>query len=409
MTLCIEIRGTSSRPPSRLTLWCCLALVSALTSACGEEEPSAPAPAPASPTEPSAERVDEEPRSEELEIAPLVQERSTFKTEVTTFGVYDSALQTVGLPAGYEDDLPGPRLLVIGRILNASEEPIHRGGVFGHLEVCADDDKCVDRPSHGRGFTVPLSGTAPWRPGTWRHFTVLTRPADPVYRELDLSEVRGRLELKAHGPIEVEWEGKIWNSPVPWRAFGGYPVMETASLAQPLKQRGLKLDSGAPVRVLAVAGMKACLLNGKRETWIPLDEQALPRGVLSHIAPPTPLPAKSVGDGLTVRILQHRIAIRPPLSKDDTEKRFLVVEVEVTSGPDKKRKIAANAFRLVAGHHATVNPSKETAVTDQPLAFGKVDKGVRRRGDVVFELPFGVNPLVLTVQADKASYVEIAL
>jgi len=41
--------------------------------------------------------------------------------------------------------------------------------------------------------------------------------------------------------------------------------------------------------------------------------------------------------------------------------------------------------------------------------LGKVDKGTRRRGDVVFELPFGVNPLLLRVRADKTSFLEVVL
>ena len=356
------------------------------------QEPSAPIPTTKAP---------------ELKTAPLVQERSTFKTEVLSFGIYDSGLQNVDLPKGYEDELPGPRLVVTGRILNASKEPIHRGGVFGHLKVCAESNKCVERPSHGRGFTVPLSGTQPWRPGTWRHFTVLTRSTDPVYREIKPEAVTGRLELKAQGPIDVDWEDEVWNSPVPWRAFGGYAVMQPSKLTAPVRQANLSLKTGEPIYVLAVAGMKAYVRSGKRAAWLPLEDLPVPRDILGHIAKATRLPKKSTGEGLQVTVHTARTEVMTAKEKDEVERRFFIIDVEVEATMEKRGRLSTHAFELVAGHHDSVGPEKKSTVSAQMLAFGAVDKGSRRRGELVFELPFGVNPLVLTVRADQASFLEV--
>ena len=79
--------------------------------------------------------------------------------------------------------------------------------------------------------------------------------------------------------------------------------------------------------------------------------------------------------------------------------------------------LAASAAALAATDSAGASsePSpkaasaKKSSASSQKLQLGRVDKGTRRRGEVVFRLPFGVNPLVLIIRADKASHLEIAL
>jgi hypothetical protein len=386
----------------------CLGTALLMCVACGDEQTTRSEAVVESTTEQKGEEsVDSPKKVQKTETAPMVQERSTFKTEVTSFGVYDSKLHKVPLPDGYDDDLPGPRLLVIGHIQNTSGEPIHRGGVFGHLKVCAADDKCVERPSHGRGFTVPLSGEEPWRAGTWRHFTVLTRAADPIYRELRPSQVNGRLVLMAEGPVSVDWEGEIWNSRVPWKSFGGYPVMKEATLAEALKSGSFNLGAGAPIRVLAIAGMKAFIKSGTRSAWVPLEGLPLDKEFLSHIATATTLPVMSRGPGLKVTVHGTRFHITTPKDKKSGQERFLVADVEIETSMEAKGRINASAFNLISGSDKKSTAERKSTITNRLLTLGTIERGTKRRGDVVFKLPFGVNPLVLTVTADKTSYLEV--
>ena len=238
---------------------------------------------------------------------------------------------------------------------------------------------------------------------------MLTRAIDPVYREIEPSSVEGRLELKATGPINVAWEGEVWNSRLPWRAFGGYAVLKSITLTGPLRSGPLSLKAGAPIRVLGVAGMKAFVRSGRKSAWVPLDELPVSDGTLGQIAPVSEFPAESRTEALSVKVHGVELKVVPAVDPNSGERRCLIVDVEASAGGAKRARLDARAFELLAGHHNTLKPATKTAATAQLFPFGSIDKNQRKRGDVVFELPFGVNPLVLTIRADADSFLEIVL
>lgn len=402
-----------------------LFFLSMITVACGDksEEPQTP-PAEASDAEPAAapKEGEEVEAGGAAETARETPTKGPFTLHVEHQGLFDASLHKVKLPKRFEEKLPGPRWIAHGKLRNDSEHMIHQGDLFGALILCFegvtspeatsadpkrppgagqtlgfDEQGCLRQEAFNRGFELPLSGMDPWRPGQWRHFTVMAGPVNPVYREMTPSAVRVELQLRARSALGASWDLNLWEVEPQWDELSGYAVMRESKLSGAARFGYQTLERGQPVFVEGVAGRSVLVRHDGRRDWVSLLEFPSAASLIAQRASPTPLPHRVEGQSLIVEVRSFSVAHRHREASGESDERFLIVDLAVTGLDERQVRLARTDFDMAMGHHAVIQPLADHDLTPDPMAFEAVTLNERQTGSIAFPWPYGAAPLFLNV------------
>lgn len=338
-----------------------------------------------------------------------------FRLELRDHGLFDLRLHEVPLAKRFDRKSPGPRWMASGRVRNDSAEIVHRGDLFGELSICfaearandADDDNpvttpfdedgCRAQPGFGRGFELPLSGLDPWKPGTWRHFTVVVGPIDPVYGVLAPERVEAGLRLKARGAFGGTWDSELWAGQPAWRDLHGYAIQKSYQVPANASDAG-SVKPGEAVFIEATSGRSVAVRRGGKRSWVP--RMLLPGvgEVLESAAEATRYPYRTERDSLVLEIISFKGIDERREHSGDSDRRFLVVDVAVTGLAERPVRLSRNDFSVLMGNQETVRPLPVgKAITPKPFEFASAGLGERHTGTLAFEWPYGAAPLLLQV------------
>lgn len=123
-------------------------------------------------------------------------------------------------------------LLAVGSVRNDSDKIFHRGGVFATLTSDFGNDVIIRKHSGGMGFLPDVSSEAPWRPGDWREFRLITRALDPIYIEYTPSDVEAQIILEVRDPLNFRLRRVLSRFKVDWRPLMGTSVRGTTAFVE---------------------------------------------------------------------------------------------------------------------------------------------------------------------------------
>ncbi|MCB1152881.1 hypothetical protein KDL45_04470 [bacterium] len=200
-------------------------------------------------------------------------EETPFSYVIYNAYLVDPDINPVGVAKTREK---GIRLFVRGRLRNNTDRVIYRAGVFGKLVVNFDKNVKLEKHSGGLGFDPAITSSNPWRPGTWRDFSITTRAFDPIYREFDPKTITGVISLEAKDPLDYTFKDEIGRLRPMWETLFGAVVASTVQMNEdttveygPNRTR-TNLKENDEVELVAQQGAAyLALKNGLIAGWIP--------------------------------------------------------------------------------------------------------------------------------------------
>ena len=129
---------------------------------------------------------------------------------------------------------------------------------------------------------------------------------------------------------------------------------------------------------------------------------------IGQTAPLTELPYSESTEDLEITLSKLSFQTEQDEITDKVS-RYLVIEVELTGRKERSNQLKWSNFRLLSGNLDVVEPEEKPEFLSQPLTKDQIPYGEKRKGQLAFKCPHGVNPLRLKIVLSKTKTLNIPL